>query len=422
MIRNVRMGLGAVLVLATALLTALTASALARPAPGDFDRSFSGNGKVTTSFATHNCGNGDYSCDDYARSVALDSRGRIVASGVAGTENGDFAVARWKRDGRLDPTFGGDGKVRTDLGGDDYARSMAIDSKDRVVQAGYSDRAGNPSPVLVRYRPDGSLDRSFGGDGKVAAEFGTAVAVDSSDRIIAVGGRRSFGIARYKPDGTLDPTFGDQGTVATRFPKPAEADAVAINSRGRIVVLGSVTGTFPIHRVRFALAQYMPDGSLDDSFSGNGMKETQFGYYADPNDVTVDSHDQIIAAGRVQFRKGPGFGDEFALVRYKPHGTLDDSFSGNGKVRTEFRGAYAQSVALDSRGRIVAAGQNIVRYRPDGSLDHSLAEDGKLLTEFGDPYAVTTDSKDRIVAAGSQDRRHRGRKAPTWALARYIGY
>lgn len=66
---------------------------------------------------------------------------------VAGSVNGDFAVARWNADGTLDPTFSGDGKVVTDLGATDSANAVAVQPDGKVVAAGQS--GGNVA--LVRY-------------------------------------------------------------------------------------------------------------------------------------------------------------------------------------------------------------------------------------------------------------------------------
>src|SRR5215217_2421248 len=115
------------------LFAALVVPTLAGAAPGDRDRSFGRNGRVITAFRSGSAA---------ATSTVIDSRGRIIAAGWAvfqpGTPAGTmrFALARYKRSGRVHASFGGDGRVTTDLGGYDVADSVAVDSLGRIVVAG----------------------------------------------------------------------------------------------------------------------------------------------------------------------------------------------------------------------------------------------------------------------------------------------
>ena len=80
---------------------------------------------------------------DRAYSVAIQSDGKIVAAGnsYGDGSNADFALVRYNTDGSLDTNFGIDGKVTTAIGsGDDYAKSVAIQSDGKIVAAGYSQR------------------------------------------------------------------------------------------------------------------------------------------------------------------------------------------------------------------------------------------------------------------------------------------
>ena len=103
------------------------------------------------------------------------------------------------------------------------------------------------------------------------------------------------------------------------------------------------------------MARYNPaNGRLDTSFSGDGKLITQFTSGWDSvNGVTVQADDSIVAVGGAS---GSGF--RFALARYTPNGSLDTSFSGDGKVMTNFtpREDYARGVDIDSNDNIVVAG------------------------------------------------------------------
>jgi uncharacterized delta-60 repeat protein len=426
----------AALSFALALFAALHAPALAQAAkPGQLDRSFGHNGKVKTEFE----------CRCWAHSVAIDSQGRIVAAGGGARQRADFALARYEPNGKLDPSFSGDGQVTTDFfGGSDSALSVAIDSHRRVVAAGYwCELAGcDWNLALARYNHDGSLDGSFGRDGRVRSGLTfapRAVAIDSRDRIVVVGssaarGEARFAVARYKPNGTLDRSFGSEGVVTTSMGPPNRTDfanSVAIDSRGRIVAAG-YTHDRDDKRL-FAVARYKPDGRLDASFSGNGKLRTALGGISYANSVAIDPRGRIVAGGVGQRSRHP----VFALARYKSNGRLDRTFSRDGTVMTAVHkptttsgvGAGVNAVAIDSRHRIVAAGvfgsvdypsadsqYALVRYKPNGHLDRSFSGNGKVKlgrsNSFG-AQAAAIDSRDRILVA---DGVHK------FVLCRYIGY
>jgi uncharacterized delta-60 repeat protein len=127
-------------------------------AAGDLDTSFDANGKVTTDFGGF----------DGAAEVAIQPGGKIVAAGSAA---GDFALARYNRDGSLDASFDGDGKVTTDFGGVfEAASAVAIQRDGKIVVAGSTGAVDDFA--LARYNRDGSLDTRFDGDGKVTTDSG----------------------------------------------------------------------------------------------------------------------------------------------------------------------------------------------------------------------------------------------------------
>ncbi len=160
-----------------------------------------------------------------------------------------------------------------------------------------------------------------------------------------------FALARYNSNGSLDPSFSGDGTQTTDFGGNDQAYGVALENDGRIVAAGQGGNS------HFALARYGPDGSLDPTFSGDGKVTTGFGFGPDDaaNGIAVLGDGKIVAAGRTS---GGATSSDFALARYNPTGTLDTSFSGNGKQTTGF-GGYdaANAVALDADGKIVAVGE-----------------------------------------------------------------
>ncbi|MBF8255996.1 MAG: putative delta-60 repeat protein [Anaerolineales bacterium] len=206
--------------------------------------------------------------------------------------------------------------------------------------------------------------------------------------------------------GPLDTTFGTGGKVTTAFgPSPDEAHSVAIQSDGKIVVAGySFNGTFN----NFALARYATNGSLDTTFGTGGKVTTAFG--TDTNDrswsVAIQSDGKIVAAG-----ESAGF---FALARYNADGSLDSSFGTGGKVKVTTVNGLAVGVAIQSDGKIVAAGDTfnvadydfmLIRYNADGSLDAAFGTGGIVTTATGtgtndSALSVAIQADGKIVAAG----------------------
>jgi uncharacterized delta-60 repeat protein len=198
---------------------------------GDLDPTFGTGGTVTT----------DLGGFEQAFSVTVDSEERILVAGTSGFER--FALARYNPDGSLDPTFGDGGTVLTRFPAKRVAaHSVAIRPGGGIVAAG----ASGWRFALARYEPDGTLDRRFSGNGKLTTGFGDrpsdratarSMAIDSRRRIVAVGG--AFKLARYTPDGRLDRSFGARGKVRSSVGNGyADANSVAIDRRDRIVVAG----------------------------------------------------------------------------------------------------------------------------------------------------------------------------------------
>lgn len=337
--------------------------ALARyNADGTLDPTFDGDGRVVTNLTEW---------FDGVTYVAIQSDGKIVAVGLAGLSfpeqrfDTQAAIARYDVDGSLDETFGDGGTVLVDLSDTaDGATAVAIQADGRIVASGISDYASSaPSFAVLRFETGGSLDPTFGDDGIVttrirrgSAGYGVAIAADG--RIVVAGdafaGRANsmFAVARYEPDGTLDTTFGGDGTVTVDVTTTWDpVNAVAVQADGRILVSGGA-GDDRIGVVRFA-----PGGSLDPTFGGDGIVRTDVTRYRDRAEegLLIQPDGRIVVVG---FAGVDGPDPAFAVVRYHPDGTLDPTFGGDGRVRTNFtpRSDGAIGAALQTDGKIVVVG------------------------------------------------------------------
>ena len=405
-----------------ALVVAIMVTVGATPAlgaDGDLDPSFGDGGKVTTAFPV----------GSFATAVAVQPNGKIVTVGTAAgaTGRGEFAVARYRDDGSLDPTFGDGGTLTTAIrGGGDEARAVAIQDDGRIVVAGTDSWA---TFAVVRYRRHGALDTTFGGDGIVRTNFTPGddiawdVVIQGDGRIVAVGGagfgQEGFQLARYRRDGGLDRTFGNGGKVVTRY-RGANARAATLQPDGRLVVAG-------YNSRGLALARYRRDGRLDSTFSGNGtIGPVVWGIFALA--VAVQPNGRIVVGGDYDIFA-------FGLARFLPAGRLDRSFGGDGVVRESVDGAEqgANGLVIQADGRIVATGSSgphefgdpaiprfvMIRRLADGRRDRTFGADGEVTTFFdggAHAYGSAADPDGRIVVVGGVGPGY----AAGFALARYL--
>jgi uncharacterized delta-60 repeat protein len=386
---------------------------------GDFSGLLlAGTGKITTELG------GTF----YGLSVTLQNDGRIVAGGYG--NNAILGMVRYNVDGSLDSTFDTDGIVLTPFGVFAGIGGVTVQPDGKLLVAGNRvDVAFGPNDmVLLRYNVDGSLDHTFGSDGKSIADFGfnsiaNGIALQADGKIVIAGSADGFALARFTTVGHLDTTFGNGGLVTTSAQSSLYGQAVALQSDGKIIVAGIAQTPGQM----FALVRYNPDGSMDTSFGLNGTVNTDFwtnqsGYNGPDScwSMVIQADGKIVVAG------GGGDGQfSFELARYNTDGSLDTTFDFDGLVITEFeKDTIATSVTLQADGKILATGYDLgrsgqdnfilVRYNIDGSIDSNFGVNGKISTDFGGSdsgRAVTVQTNGKIVVSGFSDGKY--------AIARY---
>jgi uncharacterized delta-60 repeat protein len=275
---------------------------------------------------------------------------------------------------------------------------------------GYIDWGNNDFDfALVRYNPDGSLDTSFGPGGSVTTDFnggydaGFALAIQPDDKIVVAGTAynnpsncKDFALARYNPDGSLDDSFGSRGKVLTNaLISDDEINSVVIQPDGKIVAAGTTSNCDPYSNwgSDFALARYNPDGSLDNTFGSGGITITDFKFFDFGSAVALKSDGKIVVTGAIGTPSETcEIVCDIGVASYNPDGSPDSTFGTNGKVTTRFFGFFewARAVAVQSDGKIIIAG-----IASDiSSCDIALARynpDGSLDPTFDSDGKVTTD-------------------------------
>ena len=295
---------------------------------------------------------------DEARAVAIDSDGKIVVAGYAVL---DTALARYNANGSLDTGFGARGRVISDLSSNnrDRAQAMEIQPNGKIVVAGYANNGTDDDIAVARYETDGSPDTGFGTNGKTLSglsgkDRAYAMALLDSAKIFVAGeAGGNFVLKRFNANGSADTGFQTAGKITTHMGGTDDvAYAVAVQSDGKIVLAGNASnGT----NGDFALARYNANGTLDTTFSSDGKVLTDFN---GGNDiafaVAVQPNGKIVVAGYAH----NGTTTDFALVRYNADGTLDAGFGTGGKVITPIgdAGSAANAMELLANGKIVVAG------------------------------------------------------------------
>lgn len=174
-----------------------------------------------------------------------------VNSKRADDQINQFGDRRLLAAGILDPTFGDDGLVSTDFGSTfEGAFAVALQKDGKAVAVGHSTGTyGAAVFAVARYNVDATLDTGFGVGGRGTTNFSTdnfdvwsnianSVAIQADGKIVVAGESEDecprFALARYNSDGSLDNTFGTDGKVTTDFGGSESASGVVVQPDGRV--------------------------------------------------------------------------------------------------------------------------------------------------------------------------------------------
>lgn len=352
-----------------------------------------------------------------ARASDTLSRCRVIRPGVERLEERTLLAS-----GDLDPTFGIGGKVLTDFAGianaQPFAVAVQLDSK--IVVAG----TGSSQSLLARYLPNGSLDPTFGNNGRIiyAAGFNRGLALQADGKTVVAGSRNvspteiAFVVARFNLDGSPDSTFGSGATVTTLFGPGTQAmlSALTLQADGKIVAAGHLSAGGAV------LARYSPDGSLDATFDGDGRATAPMPRVGS---LLVQPDGRIVVAGTTNLDLG-----DAVLARLLPNGSPDSTFTSSPqaiKPPVPFwdraSGGTVGGAALQSDGRIVVAASArtqsffnprrpgivmtqimLFRFEPSGRLDSTFGTAGNVVTAIstGDAPGIVVTDDGRIVTGG----------------------
>jgi uncharacterized delta-60 repeat protein len=373
-------------------------------AGGQPDSSFGISGRVTTTVGT------GYS---YAWAGALQTDGKIVVVGSAaysGYSSG-FAVVRYNSNGSLDNSFGAGGKLITQIGLNyDYATALSIQSDGKIVVVGAStDNYYTGAFVIVKYNSNGSIDSTFGQNGKFVFHLGAfityignqyygryadesarAVVTQTDGKIVVAGNSYSsngcydyyggiycnaaFAMVRCNSNGRIDSTFGVNGKVADSSTL-LWTSSMLVQTDGKIVVTGTGSPN------AFITKRYGSNGSIDGSFGNAGTAMTQVAgsnTYHGSNSIAIQSDGKVIVGGTLSINNN----SQFAVLRYTVNGIPDSSFNGNGTAFFKIGqpGSYDEATGVALQGNNIIADGNSRDNNNNSVVAVRLLESGQQIT------------------------------------------
>lgn len=362
-----------------------------------------------------------------ANSIAVQNDGKIIIGGNTTIGSRDyFTLVRYNIDGSVDNTFGAGGKVIGNFGGRSKIFSISLQQDGKIIAAGRSladtiTYAGEFA--IVRYKNDGNIDSVFGNNGIARTEMSGPIAeikklLIKPDGKILAAGRVSLmtfenipALAQFNIDGSLDSSFGINGKVENYTAKVITISDIALLGDGKIVATGETeTGNLASD---FSLLRYLPNGTLDGSFGTNGLILTNFNNNSNDvaNSLSIQSDSAIVLAG---YSYLPSL-STFALAKYRTNGTLDSSFGSGGKVTTSINDIYAiaTDLLIKPTGNLTVSGNTfgtndgdfaVAEYLFNGQLDSTFGNNGIATTDFAgfqdQAYASAIQPDGKIILAG----------------------
>lgn len=398
-----------------AVSTALIFTTLVFAASGDLDTTFSGDGKIIQTFR-----------DSWAQGndLAVQADGKLVVVGNVEKmyqDIVDIAIIRYNTNGTLDKTFSGDGRLLIRIEYWNYAQGVTIQTDGKIVVVGKTCWRGDNSAcdlVVIRLNSNGTKDLTFNGNGVVRKDLGGKdndgyrVKMQGT-KIVVVGSVSSSTSAangviyRFLSNGKLDTTFSVDGIQYINYGGDEFLSDIAIYA-GKIYVTGKSIP--PDHNSSSLIAARVNiNGTLDTTFSGDGILMISLGSYDGASGIAIQSDGKVVLAGQTC--------DIYtacsaALVRLTSTGELDTTFSGDGIQTDDF--GFTRVTIKDltiQAGNIIIAGTIgasalIARYTTAGDLDTTFSTDGIVTTDWAggdDSYASIAFKNSRLYVTGTSN-------------------
>ncbi|MGL2966713.1 T9SS type A sorting domain-containing protein [Flavobacterium sp. XGLA_31] len=409
---------------------------------------FNSDGTVDTTFGTNGFVNTIIVNEGgHTNMMKLQPDGKILVTGSFssnGSSNAsylDFCTARYNTDGSIDTTFGTNGYAITGFEALSYeeAQVIEIQSDGKILVGGHSHKYYQSSPnysadfAVVRYFPNGSVDTSFGINGKFTHNFGThtipasgvyssdfaiAIKINSAGKII-VGGSTTvgesledysnLGIICLNADGTLDTTFGDNGQTVINFGDKDYLTNIKLTAEDKIIATCEHQYQVDVDNdfVNIGLVRLLANGNPDPDFGSNGIVVTNKNsttLWDVIYDLTVLPNGKIICAGASW--NETGLVANFLLIKFNTDGTIDTTFDDVGYKLVDFENSNAvvSSFLIQPDGKFLCAG--VIDYsvgcfaRLDTNALSVNQPAAKLFSVYPNPFSesITIENQGKTLA------------------------
>ena len=336
---------------------------------------------------------------DGGKSIYIDSNSNVYITGWSYSANEDMFVIKLNPDGSLVKTFGNKGKVVLNNiaggNGNDTGNSIYVDNQEKIYVTGSSWNGSNYDMYVIKLNPDGSMDKTFGNQGKVVLDniaggkgndFGKSIYLDSKGKIYVLGesyNGNNFDIyvLRLNKDGSLDRSFNNRGKIIldniAGGNREDRANSIYVNSNGKIYIAG-ISSKKMINLFSSLYFTFVPcvlqlniNGNLNNSFGSNGKVILNdmagifgIGMIGKTNSIYVDNNGKIFITGyRLNFLDGIKQGYNTYVVRLNPDGSLDKTFGNKGKliinnIAGGSKDDLGESMYVDKYGKIYVTGES----------------------------------------------------------------
>lgn len=368
--------------------------------------------------------------DDYAECLTIQDDGKILVGGYG------LRIARYNTDGTLDTTFNTVGYTPP-FGTNvllNCIRQIIITPTNKILAVGaiYTTKW---YIYLVQYNMNGTLDTTFGINGRRNIDVGPSItmtvgnAIYTSDNKILIATNSylsdgDFNIVKTNKFGDLETSFGTNGIVTLDGVNNDLEGRIALRSDGKILLSGNsnssaAQGTYKQH----CLMLVNPDGTLDTTFGTNGKIFTNFQVNNSQQikNLMLLSDNSILISGAIYTNNQAG-NDGF-VAKYNATGQLDSSFGTNGVSTVSFVNSngflgmsdYINGMTIQNDNKIVVAGLTsgyqmstkscVARFNSDGTIDTTFGSNGQLsFPIYGyeeSALDVKTQSDGKIVVCGT---------------------
>lgn len=372
----------------------LCSSSVVQAQPGALDPTFNGTGYVIQPVNT----------GDGVQKILVQDDQKILTIGMSWdqTYTARAYVFRYLPDGTPDTDFATNGVFMYELDNEALLYSGTITSTGKILLVGATTDYQTYRMLLIQLNEDGTPDASFGTDGVVTESVSMVgpnaedmlfdVALDGGGKILACGSsydenyvRRPV-VMRFLPNGQLDTSFGVDGvaTIPVMAVGASAFKCVQVQPDGKIVASGYFGQTETWYLL--LLARFHPDGTLDESFSDDGIIKHNFGNVDDQaEEFRITPDGSIITAGKTVT---VDYNYSALLMKFTPAGEVDASFGDAGAVVEDLDDFdYGWNLALQDDGKIIMAGTSgdgppngfdlaVWKYLPDGTPDSGFGSDG----------------------------------------------